>query len=213
MSLPSPTYVALDALDAYANHYRFGAGGPRVVYFGGAVTRAVYEQRRHTAPTVVAEAFAAARQTRGVRDVDLVVCPCPIASADDETWVGEHHAALSDRIGRDVPLATVGYSAGARFALLLAILEGARGAACFGGAGVGVTLAELEPVLRARTTPLHLLHLTNAGDPLGLGGPPRSVGVSVTSARGPGQHPFVDYASNGLVARAFEHALAHGASI
>lgn len=213
-ALPSPAYLELDGLDAYANHYRFGAGGPRVVYYGGAVSRAVYEQRKRTAPTIVAEVFATACDAQRVRDVDLVVCPCPIATDDDdETWVSEHHGALSERLGSGAsPLATVGYSAGARFALVLAILEGADGVSCFGGAGVGATLGELEPVLRARTAPLRLLHLMNAGDPLGLAGTPwaprlRAL-VALTSETAPGGHPFADYASNGFVARAFAHALA-----
>jgi hypothetical protein len=214
VALPAPALLELDALDgAYVNHYRFGAGGARVVYYGGAVSRAVYEERRQTAPTIVAEAFAAARAQCGVADVDLIVSPCPLSTGDDdEAWVSDHLAAISERVGDATALATVGYSAGARLALSLAVLEDAPGAARFGGAGVAATLVALEPVLRGRSRPLSLLYLMNAGDPLGTAGTSwaKRLGavVTVEAVTGPGQHPFADYVANGFAARAFAHALA-----
>lgn len=220
-ALPAPTTIEPAGLPGrpYLNLYRFGSAGPAplVVYLGGAVTPAVYEARRASAPTVIAAAFDRARRAVGGPRVDLAISPCPLDDGGDpEGWVTDLLDAVVAQLGAPTALGCVGYSAGAGLSLRLATLEDARAAAVFGGSGVARVLEELEAVLARRAAergPLPVGWWMNLADPLGLAGTDwiRRFATSialVTSAR-PGQHPFADYDANGSVEAAFRFVLEH----
>lgn len=217
LELPTPIAIELEAIVGrpYLNVYRFGAGaGPLVLYVGGAVTRAVYEARRSSAPTLIAAAFERARRALDVARVDLAISPCPIDDGGDpDAWIGDVLAGLIDRIGAPSSVVSVGYSAGGALAVRLAVLEACPAAAVFGGAGVPQTLDELRPVWasRAPQSPLPVGWWMNLGDPLGMSGTEwmRRYGGAIHfhPTTRPGQHPFADYDANGSVQDAFRFVL------
>lgn len=212
-ALPAPTRIeAALAGRPYLNRYRFGAAGPAplVMYFGGAITPAVYEARRTSAPTPIAAAFDRARG--GQRRADLVISPCPLDDGGDpDAWLGEILDVVRAETGTPVALGCVGYSAGAGLALRLAVLEEARAVAVFGAAGASNALDDLRVVLAQRATPLPLGWWMNLGDPLGLRGTEWARGfagsISLSPSARPGQHPFADYDANGSAEDAFAFVL------
>jgi dienelactone hydrolase len=217
LELPASEHIELETVVGrpYLNLYRFGAGaGPLVLYVGGAVTRAVYEARRSSAPTLVAAAFDRARRQLQVARVDLAISPCPIDDGGDpDAWIGDVLTGLASRIGAPSSIVSVGYSAGGALALRLAVLEESPAAAVFGGAGVPQTLDDLRTVWGGRATdaPLAVGWWMNLGDPLGMGGTEwmrRFAGsIDFRPTARPGQHPFADYDANQSVEDAFRFVL------
>jgi hypothetical protein len=135
---------------------------PLVLYIGGAISPVVYEERRHTPPDAVGEVFERARQITETRNVDLVVCPCPIdTDGDGEAWIADHFDEIVERLGASPPAwACVGSSAGAGYALLLGAPE-ARALALLGPALHPSLVADMRGVLERR--------FLETGKPLGIG--------------------------------------------
>jgi hypothetical protein len=200
----------------YANLYRCGDGGsrPLVLYLGGSISQAVYEERRHSPPTAIAEVFERALQARQMTSVDLVVCPCPVdTEGDGESWIADHFEESVERLGsKPRAYASVGYSAGAGYALLLGAPE-ARALALLGPAIHPEMVTDMKGVLEQRRLatgePLEIGWLVNTTDPTGRVRPLHGLGscVRIRDFSGSGGHPFADYVANGLASTAFEFVL------
>ena len=220
-ALPAPQHIELSPPDKpgpYANLYRFGIDSRvlRVVYVGGAVSRATYEERRHTAPTMIAASFARARARVTTAPVELLCCPCPLDTGEHGTeWILEHHQDIESVLGSAEEIAAVGYSAGASYATTLALFEDrARALAVFGAAGMAATIDELRPVIaQRRSPPLPCAAFSNTGDPVCAQGDAwarrHPEALAATVRRAPGGHPFADYEANGSVVAAFAFVLEH----
>lgn len=215
-SLPEPARFELGSLPLrpYVNVYRFGAGGPLVIYLGGSVTPTVYEARRRSPPTPIAAAFERARRALGETSVDLAVSPCPLHDGGDpEGWVTELLDALGAQLGAPSALGCVGYSAGAALALRLALLEPRSVASVFGASGITGLLDEVRELADERARKGDRLALgwwMNAEDPLAMASEwvRRFPSIDVTMSTRPGRHPFADYEANGSVEDAFRFVLA-----
>lgn len=203
----------------YANLYRFGRDGPAplVFYVGGLISRAEYEKRRRTEPAALVQAFETARANLGLVRVDLVLCPCPVETGEDGVeWILDHFDEVCCALGRaPSALGCVGYSAGAAYAVHLAVLENAHGLATYGAAGLPAALAALRPMLDARGRAvqerLSFGYFMNDADPLGEGGTAwmQQYGGAIEfhSRRGRGGHGFEDYVASGFVTDAFAFVL------
>lgn len=202
----------------YASLYRFGGAAtprPVIVYVGGAISLADYLARRSTHPEPVAACLRAAVAASRLRALDALICPCPLGLGPDgpDGFVEHYDRDLVPALGAaPSALGCVGYSAGAAIAAHLAIVAGARAAACYGGVGVTDAVHALTPLTAAATAPeLGLFRNRDdlVPDPAtvarALGG--ASALRPVVHAARPGGHPFVDYAANGTVTAAFRFVI------
>ena len=188
-----------------------------VVYVGGFVTAKVYEERRKSSPTDLAEQFELARVRSGMGRVDLLVCPCPVSTEGlgDEWMVDHYDDELRPALGSEpTALGCVGYSAGAGYATTLALFAEAQGLAVLGAAGLSRSLgphrALLEAWARAGKPSLEAAYFMNDRDPAGGDAgwlaqlPPT---LQFRQHKAPGSHSYADYAENGSVVGAFRFVL------
>jgi hypothetical protein len=208
-------------LRAYANLYRYGEPGgpaPLVVYVGGAIKRTEYVARYDTEPLPILTEFEKALTLEGLARVDLLVCPCPVdtGGAGLEGFVEHYDAELLPALGAEpAALGCVGYSAGAAYAVHLAIVAEARAVAVLGATGVREAAVKnralVEKAAKEGAVVPALALFRNDGDQTA---DPRALGRSVPAALRaqamplrPGLHRYRDYASNGAVAAAFRFVL------
>ncbi len=200
----------------FADYYSAEGSGGLVVWFGGAVPRRVYEERRETEPTPVLDCWQAACVGAGIA-ADLLVVPSPTAPSRDLGFlrqavrihlVHELLPAAGVSLGTDV--ACAGLSFGALLATAVAIeLPACCRVVTIGGVGMSEMAATAGPDLFARC---RFLCLTNHGDPM----QPQSFrfqavaalrGAAVEVRLGAGGHDFSDYATNGSVEAGFRFLL------
>lgn len=201
----------------FANLFRYGAvqgPAPLVVYVGGSIGKDEYEARRRTEPIFVVDEFEKALTSNPLPRVDLIICPCPIETSEDglDTFIEHFDRELLPALG-DEPTAVgcAALSAGAGYAVHLAIVAEARALAIFGGAGTLEVAKKnrllLEQMQRDGVRPPDIVLFHNVDDhlpkpqdfvrqlppPLRAKAAPLRLGV----------HSFRDYAKNGSVADAF----------
>lgn len=207
------------AADLFADRYRYGrlASPPLISYWGGAISPAVYEARRRTAPDRVRVEFEAALlERRGAVDLLVLSLPQAVARSRARLRADLHQVFCHELLpacGNLHPssLGHVGYSAGAWVATSLAIdVDRSRAVATLAGVAMAEIVADASPESVAR---LHLSSYTNSDDPLTdetfwLRDVLALHGASLDLHIGPGGHDFHDYLENGFVRHAFADVLA-----
>lgn len=195
-------------------------GAPLVIYVGGAVGRDEYQARRATEPTPIADQLARALLAEPLPRLDLLVCPCPVDTGGEGLeWIVQHHDdELMPALGAPPSaLACLGFSAGAAYALHLAIVADAVAVALFGastGGGLGADDRRLvDARVRAGKPDLAMAVFRNHDDPVAaterlVQRLPSGLHARAMAAR-PGGHAFRDYAANATVSDAFAFVLRH----
>jgi hypothetical protein len=155
-------------LKGYAHLYRFGRSEetrPLLIYVGGSTSPSKYLARWSTEPTPIIAELEAALETEPLRPLDVLICPCPMDTGGEglDGFVDHFEDELLPEIGtRPSALACIGYSAGAAYAMHLAIVEEAPAIVSIGGTGV------LEAATHNRTILDRLIRDGEPGPAVGL---------------------------------------------
>jgi len=208
-------------LKGYAHLYRFGrsdAPRPLLIYVGGSTSPSKYLARWSTEPTPIIAEFEVALKAEPLRPLDVLVCPCPMDTRGEglDGFVDHFEDELLPEVGaRPSALACLGYSAGASYAMHLAIVEEARAIVSIGGTGVLEAAEHNRPILDrlirdGESGPVVAL-FRNHGDQtvalesLGRNMPrPLQVVATLSGTRG---HEFRYYAGNGSLVAGFRFLL------
>jgi len=217
---PSPKRLSFERapprLKGYAHLYRFGRSDePRtlLIYVGGSTSPSKYLARRSTKPAPIIAELETALEAK-LLPLDVLICPCPMDTGGEglDGFVDHFEDELLSEIGiRPSALACMGYSAGAAYAMNLAIVEEARAIVSIGGTGVLEAAAHnrtiLDRLIRDGEPGPAVALFRNDGDQTAtlesLGrNMPRPLRVAATIA-GTGGHQFRDYAGNGSLVAGF----------
>jgi dienelactone hydrolase len=177
-----------------------------------------YLARRSTEPTPIIAEVRAALDARPVPSLDVLICPCPVDTGGEglDGFVDHFEDELLPELGvRPPAVACMGYSAGAAYAMHLAIVEEACAVVSIAGTGVLQAARHDQTILNAlmranKTAPAVALYRNAEDQTADLEDLVRNLPqpLRVTSAvRGTGGHAFTEYVRNGSVLAAFQFLL------